>query len=203
VSEVAGKSGLSLSPGWSTPDLLALNPGHLLGALSLRAKFSMAEKVRFEDRFDELWSDKAMRSINARARGKDHTGVVIEIHLRLEHTIVEILNARLAKPMELNVDELNFYTKVNVAAACGFLHRKEAILYVNRIRNKVAHNLDFKVTADMAFHLEKLAYSQRFDDEEVREIPPLKRFVVVASFLGGLIVGSNIAMVELGHDPQA
>jgi hypothetical protein len=113
---------------------------------------------RFRERTDEVWSAGALRSLQTRSRGKDHAGLIIDVHLRLEHTIVEILLHRLAKPAALQIDRLDFYTKTNIASACGFIPHREAILYINTIRNKLAHRLDYKVTHDIADHLDKCAW---------------------------------------------
>src|SRR5262245_59151697 len=116
-------------------------------------------------RFDELWSDAALRRLTSKSRGKDHVEVVIDVHLRLEQTLIQILSIRLAHPEQLEVDKLDFYTKVNVAAACGLINDRKALHYINGIRNKLAHRLSFVVTNDIAAHLEKLAYGRPSDSD--------------------------------------
>jgi hypothetical protein len=150
-------------------------------------------------RLDELWADEALRGIDARARGKDHIGVIIELHLRLENTLVEILSARLAHPKELSIDDLNFHTKARIAAACGYISNAKALLYINTIRNKVAHNLHYRLTVDVADHLEKLI-SGEAPEEQARSFPPLKRSISAASMIGGMMVGRTIGFLEVERE---
>jgi hypothetical protein len=160
---------------------------------------------KFRERTDEVWSDAALRSLQARSRGKDHAGLIIDVHLRLEHTIVEILLHRLKKPADLQIDRLDFYSKTNIASACGFIPHREAILYINTIRNRVAHQLDYKVTHDIADHLDKSAWeitdADLNENEDRKDVLPLKRFIHAACCIGGKLCGWNSAILVLSENP--
>ncbi|WP_316214045.1 hypothetical protein [Bradyrhizobium sp. SZCCHNR2032] len=157
---------------------------------------------KFRERVDEVWSEAALRSIQARTRSKDHAGLIIDVHLRLEHTIVEILLHRLPKPDDLGIDGLDFFTKTNVASACGFIPHRKAILYIGNIRNKVAHRLDYKVTHDIADHLDKCAWGiadADFDDGR-KSVLPLRRFIHTACCIGGKLCGWGDAALVLNEE---
>ena len=51
----------------------------------------------------------------------------------------------LKRPEEINIKQMNFATKLNILSALGLISKdlKASITKINRLRNEVAHNLNF------------------------------------------------------------
>lgn len=76
---------------------------------------------------------------------KDDLLLVLKTHLIIEKLIEEILSAMLVKPDE--IIEMNFFRKIQIIEALGIKNNNIIVKLkaLNSLRNKFAHNLDYKI----------------------------------------------------------
>lgn len=88
-------------------------------------------------------------------RGEDDVGVVIRGHLGLENALNTLLEVGLPKGLS-NLENLRFPARVDLAIATGLLDPagRSALLLVNELRNRVAHDLDAALDEAVAGQLE-------------------------------------------------
>ena len=83
-------------------------------------------------------------------RGPDHVNAIIKGHLYFEHVLITAIQDALEYPDEVNVRQLSFPAKLNLATALGQLPKemKTAGSILNDLRNKIAHRIDFEFTSE-------------------------------------------------------
>lgn len=81
-------------------------------------------------------------------KSEDELQVVLRGHLYLEHEIEKILRFVLVEPDYILTNRFMFMNKVNLGVALGLIPKEIAKVYekLNRLRNKFAHTLEFKIT---------------------------------------------------------
>lgn len=73
---------------------------------------------------------------------------VIQAHLHLDHVVTQMLVEGLHRPDAINVKRLGFVQKLELLDALGLIEQPfiPALRCINDLRNKVAHDLDYKIT---------------------------------------------------------
>jgi len=71
--------------------------------------------------------------------------LILKCHLIIENMLIDFITLSLSKPDLLDLDRLNFPIKVQLALSLDALpiDFPKTFLYLNNLRNKVAHNLEF------------------------------------------------------------
>lgn len=79
---------------------------------------------------------------------KDDLQIAIRCHLVIEHFLIKIIEEKLCSPEDFNTDRLSFRQKVELAIALGGLNKekKGILIYINKLRNKYAHDMDYHVS---------------------------------------------------------
>jgi hypothetical protein len=80
---------------------------------------------------------------------------IIQGHLFFDHVMSAMISEQMMRPLDISIDRMNFPTKVELISAMGLIptNNKPFLLGINKIRNKIAHNLGFKVTRTHANQL--------------------------------------------------
>lgn len=88
-----------------------------------------------------------LKKVRSLLKTEDPMLLVIRGHLLLEHVLISFIQTGLTKASALKIDRLNFPAKTELAIAMGLLpeNLSGALLYVNKLRNDFAHNLDFQI----------------------------------------------------------
>lgn len=89
--------------------------------------------------------------------------VLLRGHLWLENALIELIEAEVANPVPLKLDRMTFANKANLAEALGLLGSTDAgtLRALNKIRNRLAHDLHGEPTLDDLVLLERgLSQSQ-------------------------------------------
>lgn len=112
--------------------------------LTIRAK-KLDEK--YGDQF-EITADKFQEQYNKfilETEGENYFQIILRTHLYIEFEMTETLKSKLLHPEELG-DKLAFNVALKILLAIGAipLELKAPINFLNRIRNKYAHELDFQ-----------------------------------------------------------
>ena len=72
--------------------------------------------------------------------------VVLKGHIYLEYVLVRSISSHLPRPKAVDFDRMNFVGKIGLARAFGvadlFL---DACLVINKVRNKIAHKIDYEL----------------------------------------------------------
>lgn len=91
---------------------------------------------------------------------------LIHAHLFYDHVLTNMLEEALEKPEYVQLDRMTFAAKVDVCAALALIfdEQRTFLRYVNKLRNCIAHDLNFKVTRDHAKQLYERC-PQRLRDE--------------------------------------
>lgn len=78
---------------------------------------------------------------------QDELTLIIKAHLYIERVLVQIIEDSLDYPKELYTNELRFPTKIGLSSAMGLIPRevKEALFHMNFMRNRIAHDLKYKI----------------------------------------------------------
>jgi hypothetical protein len=118
------------------------------------------EEIRLLEESDVELQDQAvvlsfdvnvMRSrLGAALKSGENWAVIVHTHLYLDHILTQILIGALMKPKALQVDRLSFSQKVAFLDALGLLsdELKRTVLAINKVRNKIAHEIDFNISAE-------------------------------------------------------
>ncbi len=79
---------------------------------------------------------------------EDDVGLLLRGHLYIERELVRIIEFHFEVPELFDTDSINFPKKIYLAGAMGVMTPEEIKPYMmlNKLRNKVAHNLDSCVT---------------------------------------------------------
>ncbi len=82
--------------------------------------------------------------------------VLLRGHLWLENAVIDLITAELHNPRPLNVDRMTFANKVNLVEALGLVGQNDAdtLRELNKIRNRLAHDLHGEPTLDDLSRLE-------------------------------------------------
>lgn len=91
--------------------------------------------------------------------GRSLVEVLLRGHLWVETHLVGLLESELANPDALNLDRMAFAQKVSLANALGLLSPDEVatMKVLNRMRNRLAHNLGGEPTEEAIAELEAAA----------------------------------------------
>lgn len=78
----------------------------------------------------------------------DPLQVIIRGHLKVESELITLIEADLQRPEALDLNDLNFPVKVDLAIAMNLIpkHYRPIMRRLNLLRNRFAHNLDSEVT---------------------------------------------------------
>jgi hypothetical protein len=80
----------------------------------------------------------------------DVLGAVLRGHLYVEFELIRLIEAFFVEPSAIDLTRVSFPVKVDLAMAMGILPEEErpALMFLNRLRNKLAHNLEATVTEE-------------------------------------------------------
>jgi hypothetical protein len=75
---------------------------------------------------------------------------LIQAHLYYDHVITQMLIEALVNPDAINASRMSFLQKLQLIRAMGLLNGELAstLEFINGLRNKIAHRLDFDVTGE-------------------------------------------------------
>lgn len=78
----------------------------------------------------------------------EHWHKLLQAHLYFDHIVTLMLREALKEPGAIRLGRMSFVQKLELACAMGLLTKEiaAAIDFVNRIRNKIAHQLDYEVS---------------------------------------------------------
>jgi len=91
-------------------------------------------------------------------------------HLCIEYAITCILSKKLKDKKQINIDNLNFYKKIELLYILDIIDSIsfDVLKEINSLRNKLAHDLDFTVSIEMlkgiASSMEKSIFSEMFEE---------------------------------------
>ncbi|MFC0559691.1 hypothetical protein [Halalkalibacter alkalisediminis] len=76
--------------------------------------------------------------------------IILRAHLYIESKLLRLLELSFKRPKELDLNKMNFSMKVKLLAAMDVLtiFERESINNLNKIRNKLAHDLNYEVSQD-------------------------------------------------------
>jgi hypothetical protein len=125
---------------------------------------------------------------------KDDLALVIRAHLYLESILIRQIETALAKKERFDCAKLNFPNKVNLAVSMGRVDEADcaALIALNGLRNKFAHNLGTKLDQENEFQLYK-SFSKRQQTfvDELRNTDGLDHSGRLRCDLAGLIIATN------------
>lgn len=84
----------------------------------------------------------------ARISTGDRWQQLLQAHLYFDHVITQLLVEALAKPDAIDASRMSFIQKVQLIEALGLLRADlaPAIVFMNGLRNKIAHDLNFEIS---------------------------------------------------------
>lgn len=91
-------------------------------------------------------------------------------HLCIEYAITCILSKKLKDKKQINIDNLNFYKKIELLYILDIIDSIsfDILKEINSLRNKLAHDLDFTVSIEMlkgiATSMEKSIFREMFEE---------------------------------------
>jgi hypothetical protein len=93
---------------------------------------------------DKKKREQFLKHLNA----EDELGALIRGHLYIEAALIKLVEHALNVPGAFNVARLDFPRKVELAIALGVLEefQKPALLQLNRLRNKFAHDVEATIS---------------------------------------------------------
>jgi hypothetical protein len=99
--------------------------------------------------FPEWIDQKAVAKFLADVQGEDILAVIIRGHLYVEYVLTQLIEEFLAEPRAIEVERLSFKTKVELAIAVGvpIEELRTPLTELNRLRNKLAHNVEATISA--------------------------------------------------------
>ena len=79
--------------------------------------------------------------------GDDELQVILRGHLYIEREITEMLRVSLKEPDEVLNNRFMFANKLNLAVALGVIEKENKPVFekLNKLRNKLAHTINFKI----------------------------------------------------------
>jgi hypothetical protein len=80
----------------------------------------------------------------------DPLSLVIRGHIYIESALIKLMEQGVPRPEAIDFARLNFPTKINLAVALGLLSEEEkpGYLALNKLRNKLAHDVEIEVGSD-------------------------------------------------------
>jgi hypothetical protein len=118
----------------------------------------------------------------------DAVGVLIRGHLYLEAMLIQLIETRIPKARTL---DLNSPTKVNLAVAMSLMRDSDgpALIAINRLRNRLAHDIDTNVTSTDEKNLHKImpkalrdVISRGLSKEPNTKTPALLKWCILALY---------------------
>jgi hypothetical protein len=81
---------------------------------------------------------------------EDPLGAVVRGHLYVESLVLSLIEEALPNPKAVDLVRLNFPLKIDLAVAMGLIHPddKPAFMFLNRLRNRFAHNVKATVSLE-------------------------------------------------------
>lgn len=122
----------------------------------------------------------------------DPTALLLRGHLWVERLLLDLIRSDLEFPEEFNeLDRLAFPTKVSLARAQGSLPWPNALLELNRVRNRLAHDVRFEIDLETALSL-RAAFEPDFGTIDAPgdygEAPAIERLVTAADVTRAVII---------------
>lgn len=98
----------------------------------------------------------SLKEFYERIKGGERWQQVMIAHLYLEHVTEQMLSEALVNPKSFNISRMSFSSRVELAFAMGLLPNdvKGPLNKITKIRNAVAHRLNFEVTDQSVKDLE-------------------------------------------------
>jgi hypothetical protein len=125
---------------------------------------------------------------------KDHLALIIRAHLYVESILIRQIEAALAKKERFDCAKLTFPNEVNLAVAMGRVDEADrtALIELNRLRNKFAHNLGTTLDEeDEAKLYNSFSKRQKTFVDELRDTDGLAHIGRLRCDLAGLIIATN------------
>lgn len=96
------------------------------------------------DKMNKTIDEKFFEEIEYR---NDNLYLILRGHLYLEAELLKLLETNIPNHKILELSKMTFYNKVILVTALNIIDEKsmEALLELNTIRNKYAHNLNYKI----------------------------------------------------------
>ena len=124
--------------------------------LSLRAPdapLAAEDLALLETPDEELYKQASVFSFNVektvrRIRRRPKWEQVIQTHLHLDHVVTQMLVEGLQRPETIKVKRQGFAQKLDLLDALGLIDQPflPPLRFINDLRNKVAHDLDYEIT---------------------------------------------------------
>lgn len=99
-------------------------------------------------------------------------------HLILESVLVQLIELKLTDADHINLFDLSFPNKVNMAKSRGLIGEKmgEFLLEMNSVRNRLAHRLGEPIEFDRMYSLAKVAHlgGVEFSDDTIHSDRSMK-----------------------------
>jgi hypothetical protein len=151
-----------------------LNSG--VGTLAGRKKTTKGKADPEKWKFSAEEQERATRDFSydvkslGRLSGGDDWSIFVQAHLYLDHVITKMLEEELRHPENIDLDRIAFAAKLDLCAALGLIEAqvKGLLRYVNSVRNKLAHDLSFKISTSVAARI----YALSGDGEKNRRLSP-------------------------------
>lgn len=178
----------------------------------------MSSKIRLiEEIVDQEFID-ALKS-------EDDVGKIIKAHLHIEREINRYIDLRVKHPAELESAELDYFARVHIALAFGMPSTfKSYLLALGNMRNRCAHNLDFKLdstgvenlyktltpevkTLCQRLHAYVLGHSKSMSGlpANFRKLPPTSSFDVISVVMKavlGIVPDAVTQLLEESGEPS-
>ncbi|QIE45320.1 hypothetical protein G5B38_07155 [Pseudohalocynthiibacter aestuariivivens] len=90
-----------------------------------------------------------LKDLARRLRLNNHATRLLTAHLALDHTLSVFLSQQFVAHAAIDVDRWAFAQKVDLLYSLGLIDKGllDALLQINKLRNKAAHKLNFKVSS--------------------------------------------------------
>jgi hypothetical protein len=98
---------------------------------------------------DFVWDhSEILNDISQHLHGEEPIQLILKCHLIIENMLIDFIRLSLKEPDLIDLDRLNFPIKIQLAMSLNALPNffPETFLYLNSLRNKVAHNLNFSLS---------------------------------------------------------
>tara|TARA_B100002003_G_C14037265_1_gene499833 strand:+ start:329 stop:928 length:600 start_codon:yes stop_codon:yes gene_type:complete len=101
---------------------------------------------------EALWKESCefsfdIRKLQSRLRNAEGWQQIIQAHLYLDHVISQMLTEALLRPQEIDADRMSFDAKLRLVRAMGLVPDElaGAPRKINKLRNRLAHDLDYEL----------------------------------------------------------
>ena len=147
-------------------------------------------------------SEEFSRSPEARAfiahiYKEEILGVLIRGHLYIEEKLTALIERNLRRPKKLKLEKKSFSLKIELAVALASEAEvlQEALVVLNRLRNRLSHNLRAKITRDDCVRLYK-ALPIKVQSFEVLDLESELELLMVSltvlfGFLAGMLASAS------------